>query len=428
MPDHRNVLFICTDQQQAHAIGAVDDSFDTPNTDQLVDRGTLFTGCHSTHPQCSPARSSLVTGLYPHQTGVHTLSNWGPYKLDPDSPSVGRAFRNAGYDPMWIGRWDLGTDNEWDLGWRTRNLDVTGTGSEETPRRDEVTVAEAVDYLDHCADEPFFLTASFNLPHPPFYTDEQCADRYDPAAMALPESWEDDLADKPAHHRRRAAERTDEMTEDDVRHMRFQYRTMVSRVDDHVGRILDALERNGLRDDTAVLLTADHGDMQAAHRLTRKGAVAYDEILRVPMVVDIPWRQSERDRIPDLCSLDSVPSTLLDAADLPTDAVGGESLLPALERTAPPDDEVVFFEHKHANGEDHPYRGVRTREWKFVENLTADVDELYHLTEDPHEIENVAGTPERADIEASLRERVADWWERSDGDLEEWSRPADRYD
>ena len=427
MPNHRNILFICTDQQQGRAIGAIDESFDTPHLDRLADGGALFTGCHSTHPQCSPARSSLVTGLYPHQTGMYTLPEWGPGPLNPALPSVARPFREAGYDTAYIGKWHLGDGTVTDFGWETTaNVHETSNPPAGTPA-DTTTRDLTVEYLDaHDGAEPFFLTASFNLPHPEFYEDIGFADRYEREAVPLPETWNDTLDDKPAFHRERAAETTGTMTEEDLRAMRYRYRTMVSRVDDHIGRILDALQQNDLRNETAVVVTSDHGDMQGAHRLAKKGVIAYDEILRVPLIVDIPRQEPDRDRIPDLCSIASVPSTLLDAAGLSPAGVGSTSLLPSLDRTAPPDDEAVFFEHKYAYWGEHPYRGVRTRDWKLVENLTDNVNELYHVSEDPYEMENLAGDPTHGDIAANLSERLTCWWERTEGNIDEWTRPMDR--
>jgi choline-sulfatase len=424
MPERPNVLLLCTDQHQARAIGAVDDSFRTPHLDRLADRGTPFTGCHTTHPQCSPARSSLVTGLYPHQTGMYTLAGWGPGPLDPSLPSVARPFRDAGYETVYAGKWHLGGD-PCDFGWTTTlNVHEASNPPEGTPA-DTTTRDRAIEHIDSHGDDPFFLTASFNLPHPRFYEDPGFADWYDRESVPIPESFGDDLDDKPAFHRDRATGSEGNLTETDVREMRYRYRTMVSRVDDHVGRVLDALDANGLRDDTVVAFTSDHGDMQGAHGLSKKGVVAYDELLRVPLIVDVPGRTSRRDSVEDLCSIASIPSTLLDAAGLPTDAVGGGSLLPALDRTARPDDEAVFFEHKYAYWGEHPYRGVRTRDWKYVEYLTDDTDELYRPSEDPHEIENLSGDPSHADAESRLRARVRDWWDRPEGDEVQWTTPVD---
>lgn len=419
--DPPNVLLLLTDQQQAGALGAIDDTFRTPALDGLANEGTLFTGCHSTHPQCSPARSSIVTGRYPHQTGMATLPSWGPGALDSGLPSVARPFGAAGYETAYVGKWHLGEDCIEDFGWEeTTNVHETANPPEGTPA-DTTTRDRVIEYLaDRDADSPFFLTASFNLPHPGFYEDPGFASWYDRGAVPLPDSIDDDLAAKPAFQAERAAETGGRLSETEVRDMRYKYRTMVSRVDDHIGRIVTALEANDLRENTVIVFASDHGDMQGAHGLTKKGVIAYDEILRVPLIVDVPGRTAYRDRIPDLCSIAAIPAILLDAAGLSTEQFDGESLLPAFDRPAPPDDERVFFEHHYAYWGFHPYRGVRTTDWKYVEYLLDDTDELYHVAEDPNEMENRSGETAVEEIERRLQRMVRTWWQTTGGDDADW--------
>ncbi|MFB6219087.1 MAG: sulfatase-like hydrolase/transferase [Halobacteriaceae archaeon] len=436
MPERPNVVVVMADQHRADAVGVEDDSYDTPNIDALAQRGSRFTGCYSTHPQCSPARSSLLTGLYPHQTGVQALPNWRDdeaWALDPDSHSVGRRFRDAGYATGWFGRWDLGEDNAAALGWETTSLDVTGSPGEEGKRRDDRTVREAIDFVES-ADEPFFLTASFNMPHRPYYVVEAFADSYDPADVTVPASFDDDLADKPAHQRAWAPgdvpeeyRGRDRLTEAQFRGIGYRYRTMVSQVDSYLGRIVDALDAGGVADETVVVFLADHGDMVGGHGLVGKHTVAYEEELRVPLIIDRPGDQAPV--VDDLVSLASVPGTLLELAglDVPPAFEGG-SLAGLLDGdgTPPsavdgPDGQRVFFEHKHATGELHPLRGVRTPDWKYVDYFNDGEAELYDLDADPLELENLADDPAHAETRERLHRVVLDWWERTGGDEESWA-------
>ncbi|MFB6147052.1 MAG: sulfatase [Halobacteriaceae archaeon] len=423
-PDRPNVVQILTDQQHAWALGAADPSFDTPHLDALAARGTRFTGAHCTHPQCSPSRSSLVTGRFPHQTGVETIPNWGPFDLDADAPSVGRAFRDAGYRTAWFGKWHLGMDNLEPLGWET--VDRIEHNRAEPPDHDgtygdldDRATDAAVEFVRD-GPEPFFATLSLNLPHPPFYEDPATASRSSPAEMPLPVTFDDDLDDKPAFHAERQADC--DLDPEATRTVAHQYRTMVSKVDDCVGRLLAALRAAGIREETAVVFTSDHGDMQGAHGLDLKGVLAYDELLRVPLLVDVPWLDPPRDEITDLVSLAGVPGTLCDAAGLDHDVAGG-SLLDALARSSPPADDRVFFEHRYAYWGEHPYRGVRTRDWKYVDYLADDAAELYDVSADPLERQNRADDPAHADVRASLSETVRDWWQRTGGDDVDWAAP-----
>jgi len=438
MPSDRpNVLLVVSDQHEASALGVEDPSYDTPSLDALADAGTRFTRCHTTQPQCSPSRSTLVAGLYPHQTGVQTLPNWtddARYALDPDSHSVGRVFREAGYDTAWFGRWDLGEGNAGPLGWETTGLDVTGSPGRDGMARDEGTLADSLEFLRADRDAPFFLTASFNLPHRPYFEDEAFADRYDPADVTVPESFHDDLADKPALQREWAPgdvpeeyRGRDRLSEAQFREVGYRYRTMVSRVDHFLGRLRETLDEDGLADDTVVVFVADHGDMMGGHGMVGKHTVAYEEELRVPLIVDRPGDGDQPAVIEDLVSTASLPGTLLELAGLDVPhAFEGGSLADLLGGTGggPQEREQrVFFEHKMATGELHPYRGVRTDRYKYVDYFEDGEAELYDLDRDPQEVENLAGDPAHADVEERLATTVREWWDRTGGDGESWAEP-----
>jgi choline-sulfatase len=312
---------------------------------------------------------------------MYTLAEWGPGPLDSECPNLGRVFHDEGYHTAYIGKWHLGDVDLERYGWQeTRNVHETSNPPEgfET---DHVTRDNAVDFLDsYESDDPFFLLVSFNLPHPPFIEDDDFAHLFDRDAIPLPESFEDDLEDKPSFQQERATGDEGNLSAEDVRDIRYKYRTMVARVDDHVGRILDAIERRNASEDTIIVFTSDHGDMQGAHRLNKKGVIAYDEIVRVPLIVSVPGRASERDQIPDLVSNRAIPETLVDAVNLDVQSpFEGESLLTSFDRESQSENDRVFFEHKYAYWGEHPYRGIRTRRWKFVEYLRDDRNELYDM-------------------------------------------------
>lgn len=438
-PSRPNVLFVITDQHHADALGVGNSSYHTPNIDRLAESGTRFTRCYATHPQCSPSRSSLVTGLLPHQTGVHALADWGPFDLDPDSHSVGRVLREAGYRTGWFGRWDLGTDNAEPLGWGTHDLDVndldvTGSPGRDGAVRDEETLADAISFLREGGDEsPFFLTASFNLPHRPYYEEEGFADTYSRSEVPVPASFHDDLRDKPRLQAEWAPgdvpAEYDDLTEEQFQELGYRYRTMVSRADEHVGALLDALEEEGLAENTIVVFTADHGDMQGGHGMVGKHTVPYEEVLRVPLIVrrlDDAWPAT----VDDLVSNAALPGTLIELAGLEVPAAfEGGSVSEAMD--VPPDRQQVFFEHKIATGEHHPYRGIRTRDWKYVEYLAEDASELYDLQNDPWEHRNLASRAEHDDaaeyeeVADDLRAELHRWWETTGGDEEAWTEPIE---
>jgi arylsulfatase A-like enzyme len=160
--------------------------------------------------------------------------------------------------------------------------------------------------------------------------------------------------------------------------------------------------------------------MQGAHGIARKGTLAYDEILRVPLVVRVPGTSFPRDTVPDLVSTTDVPGTLLEVAGVSRPA-GFGSLVPALERDARPETERVFFEHKYAYWGDHPLRGVRTRAWKYVDYAADGETELYRVASDPDEVENLAHDPAHAATRDRLAALVEDWWQATDGPDDWWA-------
>jgi arylsulfatase A-like enzyme len=422
--DRPNVLQIVTDQQQARALGVADSSYSTPNLDRLAGEGVRFIDAYCTHAQCTPSRSSVVTGQYPHQTGCYTLPDWGGYPLEPDeNPSVGRVMDRAGYDVAWSGKWHLGANNMERLGWRSLPGSGDDSPDEAIENRgdgDGVAAERALRFLaEYDGDEPFFLTVSYRLPHPRWYVEGEFADRYSRETVPIPDTYYEDSSDKPEYIQDRR-EYCD-LSEAAVRDIGFKYRTMVSQVDAYVGRLLDELGDQGLRDETAVVFHSDHGDMQGAHGINMKGSMPYEEIYRIPLIVDAPGVGPEREVVDDLVTNAAVPGTILDlaGAEVPPEFEGG-SLVPAMRRGHRPDDEAVFFEHKYAHWGEYPFRGVRIRDWKYVEHLHSDERELYDMRSDPEETNNLAPGGDREELIARLQRAIDHWWDETGGDLDDW--------
>ncbi|MGG1554765.1 sulfatase family protein [Paenibacillus ferrarius] len=417
----RNVIMISTDQQQVNAMGCVDGSYYTPNLDKLVDQSVRFTGAISTSAQCSPSRATWMTGKYPHQVGVYQIG----HVLDPAEWGIAKAFNGAGYETVYLGKWHLGlspADHAFQVtDYRTDGLDLAGAN--EDPRfhshRDAVTTAQALNYLeDYDGEKPFFMKLNWYMPHPnapvdqPFELLERYAEQFPLDDMPIPRSYyEDDLSTKPPFQRERASEGESELTEALVRRDAQRYRAMLVLMDLYLGRIMEKLTEKGMLDNTAILFTSDHGDMQGAHRLRLKGVIPYKELYNVPLLLYVPGETPKRKVIPDLVSTAAVTGTLLDAAGIPVpkECEGG-SLMPLLNRDEAPAEEQVFFEHYKAYWGRHPMIGVQTKQWKYVYYLEDDLEEMYDLRCDPDEIVNVAGHSGHDEIRKNLRQTVEAWW------------------
>lgn len=424
-----NVLWIMTDQQQSRAMGLLDSSYKTPHLDDLARSGVRFDKHITVSAQCTPARAAWMTGQYPHQVGVNQLG----HALSTDRHTVAKEFRKAGYETAYFGKWHLYTPVE------QHGFDITeyepgpyldyggGIESEDSiqwSHLDGITAAQALNYLEkRDSGKPFFTVVSWHMPHPgttfgPFELIERYAHEFDPAAIPVPSSfYTDDLNTKPDHQRLRAQDDQCRLTEQTVREDAQKYRSMLRLMDWHLGRLLDMLDRQDLTENTIVLFTSDHGDMQGAHRLRLKGVVPYRELYEVPLLLRIPKCTRPGQVVSRLTSSAAVPGTLLDAAGIPVpDCFEGGSLLPLLADSSPQKakaEDYVFFEHYKAYWGFHPFRGIQTPKWKYVYYYMDDKEEMYDLAQDPDEVFNVAAREDLAALKANLKSMVDEWWEQT---------------
>ncbi|GAA3401249.1 sulfatase [Paenibacillus hodogayensis] len=419
-------MFITSDQQTTEALGCADASFKTPNLDRLAAQAARFTGHMCTSAQCTPSRASWMTGRFPHQVGVNVIG----HMLDPQEESIAKAFNRHGYETVYFGKWHLGlsaADHAFQVtDYRTDLIDLWGAHTDYPQyhsHADARSTAMAAAYLDdYDSAKPFFMHVSWNMPHPntpkgsgmgPFEPIEPYMDDFPEAAMPVPPSfYADDLSTKPPHQRRRAESAESVLTEDVIRRDAQRYRTLVSLMDRNLGIVLDKLEERGLAEQTVIVFSSDHGDMQGAHRLRLKGVLPYKELYNVPLLIRVPGIDPARKVVDDLTSGSSVAGTLLDAAGLPIPpSFEGRSLLPLLHSTDPPPGESVFFEHYEAYWGEHPFRGIQTKRWKYVYYYIENDEEMYDLLNDPDECVNVAGEARVAAVREQLKREVDNWWE-----------------
>ena len=437
-PDPRpNLLVILTDQQHAGMLSATGDPWlRTPAMDRIAARGVRFERAYTTHPECMPARVSLVTGHMPSRFGIRPDD--GPRGDLPDADlerSLGRIFADAGYETVYGGKTDwLRNMTPRSLGFRMISED----------RREGLAEA-AVRFLREPHEVPFLLVLSFINPHdvsflsiddytraerlPPMYSREVEARRRLYAAMRLPEglSREEFLALRvpplPPNHeipalepagveahyvdafRRFARER---WSEEQWRLYRYAYRRLTERVDAHVGKVLDALAESGLDARTLVVFSSDHGDLDGAHRLEHK-SVPYEEAVRVPFIVRPPGAAGpgtvDRTHLVSV-GLDLIP-TLADYADIDLpEGLPGQSVRPLVEGRLPGTwrDQLVV--------ESYAARMLRTDRYKYVVYPGAEPrEQLTDLEVDPGEMDNRALDPEYEAILLEHRRRLRRWVE-----------------
>ena len=288
---------------------------------------------------------------------------------------------------------------------------------------------KTVDFLEDFAaagrDSPFFAMTSFPDPHHPFTPPGRYWGMHDPAEMSLDESFAGTNAAPPPHVQFARAQRDagTAMTgaqalfavgEREAREARALTCDMIAMIDDAVGRVLAALDRLGLRDDTVVIFTADHGDYLGDHQLLLKGPIHYQSLIRVPFLwADTADRAAPVGVAATVSGTLDIPATILDRAGIaPYNGLQGSSLMPLIDGGPDdPDAEVLIEEDQQrtALGFEKP---ARTR--TFVTDrhritLYHDVrwGELYDLGEDPGEFRNLWDDPAASDVKAELMERLA---------------------
>ncbi|SNZ12533.1 Arylsulfatase A [Natronoarchaeum philippinense] len=405
-----NVLFVLTDQQSADAMScAGSDYVETPAMDRLADRGVRFTDTYCTQPLCNPSRASLFSGRMPHEVGASDNNSEIDERYRDEE--LGRLFDDAGYDCAYGGKWHV---PEMTL--------PDEHGFETLQGMNDLTLADnCIDFLDRDRDDPFFLVASFDNPHNicevarnenlPWgnvesVPTEECPDL--PKNYGIPPFEPSEIrtlmeASRPSGLSGNMVDATAE----EWRHYRHAYFRLVEKVDAEIGELLDALDERGLTENTVIVFTSDHGELNGAHQLEQK-CWGYEESVRVPFIVSYPGETLEGETDDHLVSngLDVLP-TLCDYADItPPDDLDGKSVRPlAAGQDTEWRDQVVVQTNIQLGG-----RVVRTDRYKYiVYERGRQREQLFDLRNDPGEMVDLSENAEYGDVLAEHRERLFEW-------------------
>jgi arylsulfatase len=403
-----NILLIFSDQQHWRAMGSMDPFFDTPNQDRLARESLVFERSFCTTPQCSPSRSSLLTGMYPTATGVMGNFNAAGGKALAQATLAGE-LQAAGYQTAYFGKWHLGYNEVACAGWDQKSLKTNDPKSEKY----------AVDFLKKLpagSKKPFAMFVSLHNPHDVYYYK-----RHKPTSsidkVPLPASWKGEtFAGKPPIQKQFMAEDQGKVIigkpQDEWQKYRDCYRAKNKLYDRNVGVIIDELKRQGQLDNTIIIVTSDHGDMDAQHKLIFKGPFMYEHMMRIPLMIRVPGKFGKtaprRVKDIDVVNVDIAP-TIRDFCGLASKKSDGISLAPLFtgSKEYKPRDFVIgqyYSKQRWVN----PIRMIRTKEFKLNRHIRWG-DELYDLKNDPHELKNLAGDPKYADVKRDLVKKLDQW-------------------
>ena len=459
-----HILLIFTDQQNIDMMSAMGNSLlRTPNMDRLAKRGVMFKQAYCTSPVCGPARSSIITGRMPHETGVE----WNGDSLRASIKTVGEIFRDNGYQTTWAGKWHLpesypqrakarnkvtrGFDL---LPFRDPEIDNWMLGTETDPPLTDAVVSYLSAYE---AEKPLFLAVSYHNPHDIcFYArkngwvdekDSLLEIRYYgfeyklpevigmhpnhfmplpalPPNHAIDEGEPEFISDKRIYHKEYGLETHlafHEFSDLEWQGYLHAYCRLTEMVDQEIGKVLDALESNDRFKNTMIVFTSDHGDGAAAHKWSAKLSL-YKESAMIPMIISypgsIPANIINGNHL--VSQIDIVP-TLSDYAGIRTE----EKFTGKSWRTIIDDPDAVWRSHVVVELADYKpdksRKGRMIRDEKFKYHIFSSGnrnEQLFDLENDPDETKNLAYDPNFQSIKVELRDHLQVWMKKTNDSFE----------
>ena len=520
-----NVIFIVADQLKATALQMYSEiGIPTPSLERMADEGVMYRHAVTPHALCVPARVSMMTGRYAHSTGARRNETLMP----SGQLHAFRIWKELGYTTGLIGKNHCFIEQD-DLDLLDVRCEMSHGGLPRSNYRGEIPGIKGMEWVvpeetineahstrnnmpeqsrsfgyavtDHPIEgyssaalttqtkafidrfgssnddpdrKPFALLLSYPDPHHPLEAPRKYADMVPPESVVMPPQRSDEYTDGTIPTRNRQLHDMLGVSVDDPEHVRNAmavYMAMTRFVDDAVGEVLDHLDETGLRENTIVVFTADHGDFNGEHDMLGKGGVFYDALTRVPMLVSWPdggvpcgtvddSMANTIDLMPTILQLSGIadfnaspPEEDIDELSRPgprvlhdndSPAINSESLRRIQGRPLPtatdsPSRSAAFSEYgtggtaltdeamhelmaqgyegrellmqtlwiREAEGR---RRMVRTKDWKFVTDPGSnDLDELYDLNADPWELTNVANDPANVSVISEMRALLMEW-------------------
>ena len=404
-----NILYIFTDQMRASAMGCMrDEAVHTPHLDRLAAQGMLFTNAIANTPVCTPSRASLLTGR--HAWTCRSIVN--DIRLPEEEWGIADVLRTHGYRTGYVGKWHLdglprdapiaperrrGFDDYWAAYDCTHDYLVPryylGDATEPVVLDEgydaDVQTDLTIDFLERYRGEPFCLFLSWGPPHAPYRAVPQpFLDTYPPEAIALRPNAQG--ADRSAV---------------------AGYYAHITAIDRDVGRLMDALDRLGLAEDTIVVFSSDHGDMLWSQGRVKKQQ-PWEESIRIPLIVRWPGHLPAG-HVSDLLVgvVDHAP-TLLGLAGIPVPAeMNGLDLSDALLGRSDGHPGSALIAEYVSFGQSslyQPWRGVRTARYTYARWLQGGAI-LYDNQEDPYQLHNLIHEPGYAPLRDELEDELQRW-------------------
>jgi arylsulfatase A-like enzyme len=399
-----NLLLIIASQWRAQAMPGSESGLSAPNLERLAANGIRWSRAYAAFPLAAPSRAAILTGRFPHACGVTRDGA----TLPESQATLSSELKRAGYRTGCIGLWELNGEASpgfvppgprrhgfdfWaafnrghryydSLYFRDRPEPVRGPGFEP-----DYQTALAIEFMERERASPFFLLLSWGPPHPPRTPPPRTAGLYRPAEMRLRENVPSEL-------------------EPMARQAYADTFALSTALDENLGRLLAALERNGIADNTIVVFTSDSGAMLASQGL--EGAdTPFEESARVPLILRYPRAAHGSGAVDSLVSNVDLTPTLLSLCGAAVPAsVQGQNLLPAHTQ------ESIYVEGQLESAD--AWRMIVRGLDKLVVDRNLAVTHLFNLGQDPFELDNLARHPAHELRRDELKALLHEWMRRTE--------------
>lgn len=440
-----NILFVLVDDLRWDEYGYVGHNYiKTPNIDRIAKEGIIFENAFATTPLCSPSRASFLTGQYAHTHGItdnidrsiqsHQLVTY-PMKLD-----------SMGYETAFIGKWHMGNDNSRRPGfdyWAALQgqgeafdpvFNENGTELSKEGYVTDILTNYSIDFIKSKPEKtPFLLYLSHKALHPNLHQDETGkvtkiegggfipADRHkqmyqDAIFDRRPNSFITPY-DKPALMRKfpglpDLGKETG--TPEEVIQKRAE---MLMAIDESLGKILDQLEKTGELQNTIIVFAGDHGYWYGEHGLNEERRLAYEEGLRIPLIVRYPPLINPGQKCDKIVlNIDIAPSLIELAGGIPSKNIEGRSIIPLLQGDSPVDWRSSFLMEYYSDTVwprtvNIGYKGIRSERFKYIQYTElSGMDEFYDLKDDPYELKNQIDNPKFEPIIQQMKNEIDSYY------------------
>ncbi len=447
---HKNVVVIVGDDHAYTALGAYgNEVINTPNLDELAARGAMFTNAYSSSPLCSASRQSLLTGKYPHSTGVNLL--FSPFN-DKTNTTIAEHLKDENFATALVGKAHFNSHVWWDLyanglpkfgfdtlvgqqeyrKWRglhpadpvpenIRTFKDPSTFQKKIARMNPETLPQpcydkdcsgtflaesAIRFMEENRENRFFLWLAFNQPHAPFSFPVEYAGKYKPEDITLPQGGDEDD--------RWIPERFKGFSEENIKGIIASYYTSVEYMDKNVGLVIDALKEKGLYDETLIIYLGDQGYLLYDHKRFEKHTM-WKESIKSPLIIAGNKNIAQNQSFNELIEFIDVAPFICEVLGVePMEEAQGKSFYGLLTGSSYKEKDFVFAEFLEDNK-----AMVANRKWKYIFSTgkrdlgqgyttglgpSGIIHRLYDLENDPAETTNLAYKSMHTDRVSTMKE------------------------